>query len=294
MAVTDNVSKQWLAGGVDACFVGFYNTDGLFAGGHGTLAPGDVSWMRRWQGVKSAAIELPSRNRVTITGDDRPQGFLTFDRTDSPNVAFQVSNHDQALESEMVGLKDYARNQYRVLLFDPSLDTVQNVCVITQSQSKATAYGVAEQSGWEINDLWKGQIDPGSPSGLEEQTGHAYDFTMTMERQSVYPDNTALSTSSEGSTEASGQAFSDKYRFIRGVVMGDGSLTEINLPYTPAADHTDTDTYAVEITKRTSTGVISILEPTTDYTVSLSPARVTLTAVATYGSSHTLGLKYSG
>jgi hypothetical protein len=276
MAVTDNISKQWFAGGVDAAYVGFYDNNGLFVGGHGTLAIGEYSFMRRWQGVKSAAIELPARNRVTITGDDRPQGFLTFDRTDSPTSAFQLSNHDQALESEMVGLKDYARNQYRDLLLDPKLETTQNVCIITQSQSKASEYGVPETSGWEINDLWKGQIDPGAPTGLEEQTGHAYDFTFTMERQSVYPDNIALSNSVEGTDEASGNVFSDKYRFIRGAMKGDGTLTEINLPFTPAADHTDTDTYAVEITKRTTAGVTSILTPTTDYTVTTSPPRVTL------------------
>jgi hypothetical protein len=293
MAVTDNISKQWFAGGVDAGFVGFYDTDGLFVGGHGTLQRGEQSWMRRWQGIKSAAVELPARNRVTITGDDRPQGFLTFDRTDSPNVAFQVSNHDQALESEMVGLKDYARNQQRILLFDPKLDTTQNVCVITQSQSKASEYGVAEQSGWEINDFWKGQIDPGSPTGLEEQTGHAYDFTMTVERQSVYPDNVALSASVEGTDEASGNAFGDKYRFIRGAVKGDGTLTEINLPYVPAADNTDADTYAVEITKRTTAGVVTILTLTTDYTISTSPARVTLTSPALYDELYTLNLKYA-
>jgi len=49
MAVTDNINKQWLAGGVDAGYVGFYDDDGLFIGGHGTLARGERSFMRRWQ-----------------------------------------------------------------------------------------------------------------------------------------------------------------------------------------------------------------------------------------------------
>ncbi|MHC5061988.1 MAG: hypothetical protein ACYTFK_12990 [Planctomycetota bacterium] len=293
MAVTDNISKQWFAGGVDAAYIGFYDTDGLFVGGHGTLQRAEQSWMRRWQGIKSAAIELPARNRVTITGDDRPQGFLTFDRTDSPTAAFQTSNHDQDLESEFVGLNDYARNQQRILLFDPKLDTTQNVAVILQGQSKAAEYGVAEQSGWEIHDLWKGQIDPGSPSGLEEQTGHAYDFVFAMERQSVYPDNVALVTSVEGTDEATGNVFADKYRFIRGAVKGDGTLTEINLPFTPAADDTDAATYAVEITKRTTAGVVTILTLTTDYTITTSPARVTLTSPALYDELYTLGLKYA-
>ena len=296
MAVTDNINKQWFAGGVDAAFIGFYDTNGLFVGGHGTLLRGEQSWMRRWQGIKSAAIELPARNRVTITGDDRPQGFLTFDRTDSPTAAFQTSNHDQALESEFVGLNDYARNQYRALLFDPKLETTQNVCVITQSQSKASQYGVTELSGWEINDLWKGQIDPGSPTGLEEQTGHAYDFTFTMERQSVYPDNVALVTSVEGTDEASGNVFGDKYRLVRGVVKGDGTLTEINLPFTPAGNSADADAatvYAVEITKRTTAGVVSILTLTTDYTFTQSPPRVTLGSAALYDELYTLNLKYA-
>jgi hypothetical protein len=293
MAVTDNISKQWIAGGVDAAFVGFYDADGLFVGGQGTLVAGEVSFMRRWQGIKSAAVELPARNRVTITGDDRPQGFLTFDRTDSPTVAFQSANHDQDLESQFVGLNDYARNQQRILLFDPKLDTVQNVCIITQSQAKANEYGVAEQSGWEIGDYWKGQIDPGSPTGLEEQTGHAYDYTMTMERQSNYPDNVALSSSNEGTDEATGNVFADKYRFIRGAMKGDGTLTEINLPFVPAATDTDTATYAVEITKRTSAGVVSILTPTTDYTVTTSPARVTLTSPAIDGELYTINEKYA-
>jgi len=239
---------------------------------------------------------LPTRNRVTITGDDRPQGFLTFDRTDSPSVAFQTSNHDQALESEIVGLNDFARNQYRALLFDPKLETTQNVAIITQSQSKASQYGVAESSGWEINDFWKGQIDPGSPTGLEEQTGHAYDFAMTMERQPVYPDNVALSTDVEGSDEASGNVFSCKYRFIRGAVKGDGTLTEINLPFVPAGNSTDADAasvYAVEITKRTAAGVVSILTLTTDYTFTQSPPRVTLGSVALYDELYTLNLKYA-
>lgn len=295
MGVTDNIDKRWLAGGVDAAFVGFYDPDGLFVGGHGTLARGDQSWMQRWQGVKSAAIELPARNRVTITGDDRPQGFLVFDRTDSPSVAFQVSNRDQALESEIVGLIDYARNQQRILLIDPKLETAQNVCIITQSQSKTSQYGVTEVAGWEHNDLWKGQIDPGSPTGLEEQTGHAYDFTMTIERQSTYPDNVALSTVVEGTDEASGNAFSDKYRLIRGAVKGDGTLTEINLPFIPAGNSTDADAatkYAVEITKRTTAGAVSILALTTDYTFTISPARVTLVAAAAYDELYTINLKY--
>ena len=296
MAVTDNVSKQWIAGGVDAVFLGFYNDDGIFVGGNGTLARGDISFMRRWQGIKSAAMELPARNRVTITGDDRPQGFITFDRTDSPSVAFQAANRDQATESLIAGLNDYARNQQRVLLIDPKLDTVQNVSIITQSQSKASQYGVAEQTGWEHNDLWKGQIDPGSPTGLEEQTGHAYDFAMTMERQAVWPDNVALSTTNEGSTEASGNASGDKYRFVRGAFKGDGTLTTINLPFTPAGNSTDTDAaalYAVEITKRTTAGVTTILTLTTDYSYTQSPPRITMVAGALYDEIYTIGLKYA-
>jgi hypothetical protein len=293
MALTDQVSTQWISGGVDAVYVGFFNADGIFTGGHGTLARGDISFMRRWQGVKTVSTEVPERNRVTITGDDRPQGFLRFDRTDSPGAAFQVANRDHALESEIVGLNAASRNQYNMLLFDPKLDTTQNVCVISQAQAKASEYGVASQSGWEIIDLWKGEIDPGSPTGLEEQTGHAADFQMTFERESVYPDNVALTEAVEGTDQASGNIFADKYRFIRGAFKGDGTMTTINLPFTPAAVETDTDIYAVEITKRDTAGVTTILTPTTDFTTTLSPARITLTSAALYDHIYTVNEKYA-
>jgi hypothetical protein len=290
---TNNINTQWISAGVDAAYVEFYDSDGLFSGGHGTLARGEISFARRWQGVKSASMELPARNRVTVTGDDRPQGFFTFDRTDSPQVGFQLSNRVQGLESEMVGLNDYTRNQYRDLLFDPALDTTQNIGVILHSQGKSSAYGTSEQSGWQVFDIYKGQIDPGAPTGLEEQTGHAADFSMTVERQSVYPDNVAFVSSVEGTSEASGNIFGSKYRFIRGAMHGDGTLTEINLPFTPAATDTDLDIYAVEITKRTPAGVVTILTPTTDFTVTTTPPRATLTSVADYGARYTINEKYA-
>jgi len=293
MAPTNNINKQWFAGGVDALYVGFYDSDGIFVGGNGTLARADVSWMRRWQAVKTLATEVPERNRVTITGDDRPQGFLTFDRTDSPTAAVQVGSRDQDLESQMVGLSDYARNQYRALLFDPKLSsTAQLLGIIGHSQAKSNEYGTVQQSGWEIIDLWKGEVTPGAPSGLEEQTGHAYDFTFTMERQSNYPDNVALSIANEGTDQSSGNVFGSKYRLIRGAFKGDGTMTVINMPQTPAADDTDTDIYAVEITKRTTAGVVSILTPTSGYTVSVANKQITLASAALYDEIYTVNLLY--
>jgi hypothetical protein len=290
-----NIQKQWAVAGVDGAYVGMYDSDGLFAGGYGTLPKGAQSWQRRWQAVKTLATEVPDRARVTITGDDRPQTFFIFDRTDSPTAAIQVSNKDQDLDNQMLGLNDYARDQYRVLLMDPSLElsSTQQLNLVVHSQAKATEYGQSPlQAGWQNMDLWKGEITPGSPTGVEEQTGHAFDHTFTMERQSAYPDNTALSTANEGTTQASGNQWADKYRFIRGAFYGDGTLTQINLPQTPAATHTNTDVNAVAITKRTAAGVVSQLVMGTDFTINSSPSYVTLTAPAEDDARYVIGLKY--
>jgi hypothetical protein len=289
---TNNVNKQWISAGVDRLDVEFYDADGIFSGGHGTLQRGEISSARRWQGIKTASVELPARNKTTVTGDDVPQGVFSFDRTDSAQIALQSSNRVQGLESEIVGLNDYTRNQYRTLLFDPKLETTQNVGLIIQSQAKSSEYGTTEQPGWQVFDIFKGEIDPGAPTGLEEQTGHAVDFTMTVERQSVYPDNVAITTANEGTDEASGNIYGSKYRFTRTAMKGDGTLTEINLPVTPAADHTDLDIYAVEITKRTTAGVTTFLTPTTDYTVTTSPPRVTLASAALYDERYTITTKF--
>jgi len=289
-----NINKQWIVGGVDALYVGFWDNNGLFAGGHGTLQKGEQSFMRRWQAVKSVAAEIPDKNRVTITGDDRPQGFFVFDRTDSPTVAIQTGDRVQALEMEMQGLKDYERNQFRVLLVDPSVDLAsrQNLALIAHSQAKANEYGVVHEVGWQNLDFWKGEITPGAPTGVEEQTGHAFDQTFTMERESTYPDHVALEDANEGTDQASGAVWADQYRLIRGAFFGDGTLTQINLPVTPAADHTDSDINAADITKRTAAGVVTTLTMGTDFTITLSPPYVTLLAVAVDDERYVIAVKF--
>lgn len=287
------IKDQWIAFGVDAVYVGFYDNDGLFAGGNGTLQRGEYSWDERWQAAKSVALAIPERNRTTITGDDRPQGFFNSERTDSPQAAIQVANRVADLESKMVGLTAYQRNQYKSLLIDPLIGNIrQNVSMLVHSQAKANAYGEVEESGWEINDLFKGEMSPGSPAGLEEQTGHAYDFQLTLERQSVYPDHVALSASNEGTTEAMGNAYAEQYRFRRGAAHGDGTMTQINLPETPAADHTDTDIYSVEVSKRTTAGVVTLLTIGTDYTIDVTNKQVNFSSALLYGERYVLTLKY--
>lgn len=287
------IKDQWIAFGVDGVFIGFYDDDGLFTGGNGTLQRGEQSFDRRWQAAKSVATAIPERNRTTITGDDRPQGFFNSERTDSPSVAIQVANRIAALESDMVGLNAFQRNQYKALLIDPLIGGIrQNVSLIAHSQAKANEYGAIEESGWEINDFFKGEMSSGSPAGLEEQTGHAYDFSMTLERQSIYPDHVALTVANEKTTEASGNVYGDQYRLRRGAFFGDGTMTQINLPETPAADHKDTDIFAVEVTKRTSVGVVSILTPTTDYTTDVTNKQLNLVAAALDGERYVVNLKY--
>jgi hypothetical protein len=229
---------QLIAAGWEKALVSLLDGDGFPIGLSTALDEGSDVGASRVRGVKTANVQVPAAERVTITGDNRPQGAFLFPPGEYPNFDIEVSIADfdlaAALESQVV------RDVGDMSMHPIQSDTVQYLHALLWLQSHATS----KESGSDGLSCVYGLLMPRvklaylGPGAFNEREGRSFKFNVALNPTTRYPWGLALNLDDDGCLSAPMFETANEYWPMLHTFKGDNSKTFWTVDYTPAGDET--------------------------------------------------------
>ena len=234
------------------------NSDGYAIGGSGVLVAGDPdgSPMLRLVGAQTVDPSLPESETVTAVFDDGPGPSRIFAATDNPTSVLEVGVTDFEAIARLIGGTVRTKAGAQFIQLGPTSIERPDLMMVFQhhSQSWAAGYKNAEQRG----GVWVPsiQVDPlGYP--LNQRQYHTMRFQMTIGKTDKHVTGESMIAGVDGFTDATILPFAGPNAQWLHSFMGNNSVDEFNLVYTPITPATLSEVYV--------DGVKQVY--TTDYTI---------------------------
>lgn len=264
--------KEIIAAGFDYALVALLDGDGYPMGLAGSLSNGAGVGLQIMKGVQTANLNVPAAERITISGQNRPQGTFIFPPNEFPSFDIETSilNMDQAAAFEDQLVRDVGSMSIHPISGDTVYYRDALIWLLSQATSKeAGSDGLSCVYGLLGPRAKVAYLGPGS---FQERTGRTFRMAVSLNPTSKYPWGEALTVEIDGANSAPLFETTTEYWPGLYVFQGDGVEDEITLDYVPDGDHTS------EKIKVWTEG--EILAATTDYTVTPATKLVALEAGA--------------
>lgn len=282
--------KKYIAGGIVQAEYGLYDTAGLLCGAAGSLANGEDSGMARWTGMKSIDATFPEVERQTQTGDDQRQGTLTFQPTDPTTLGIQMGVASMDDEAAVGNVNVYDDGQFDIVQVDPYLEDLPLACLMVHSTAKKRVVGQRPTKGFEVHVFNSGEINTQGFDGITERELRNYDFFMALDQTYTWAWGAVMSKANEGSIASSAGKFTTSNLVSLHAIREDGTELVVSLDYIPIG--AETITGAVQAWRTAAAdGAVSVLTPTTDYTLTTGGV-FTLTALGAGAAGDHIVVRY--
>lgn len=235
MATTLTNVSRWISGGFSEVQYQISTSGKPYNAA--TLDPTEIQGTTVIKGAKSANIQVPAAEILQIPGDNGIRGVIQFPGNALPSFDLVVSDLTVAFANAMQGTTAVdVQSIYEMLILDPANRTFPDIFLMLTRRAVSTEAGMTG-NGYEtiifpqatVSFAGVGQMQTGANEG-------EYTFNVTVNRTSVLPWGTALSTATHGTTEASGFAMFSQSVPTFDVAKKDGILTTFVLTKTYATN----------------------------------------------------------
>jgi hypothetical protein len=227
--------KRLISAGFRLGQIGFKDSNGFQGGISGATAQGSVSSMYTWAGVKTAQVQIPESNSVTVTGDDGVLGTFDFD-SDSPRtfnmtlgeLDLNVASKGQNTNIYTVG------NYYDMMLGDPIGAGLNDAVLLLTAEGKIQDTG-KEGSGW-YHLMFPNVTVKYLGNNLEYQSPTDQNFKVTINPFTRTPWGLDLSASNFGAEKGHYLFWGSQKRMTLNTYRYNGSDTTFLLSRVPYTD----------------------------------------------------------
>jgi hypothetical protein len=182
-----NNLKQMISAGLDSIYLGFADSDGVFAGTVKAPVNGTDSGGFVVIGPQTANITIPPMERVNIPGSDGRLGTFQFDSDTETAVEFETGalDFDIAAATDNKTL-DVVDTNYTLLGLRPGARTPQSMWMVMNVQAKSQASATLGVAHWLIF-IMKGELSYLGPTGVANKGGHLHRWSCLINPSSIYP-----------------------------------------------------------------------------------------------------------
>jgi hypothetical protein len=202
-----------------------------------TLDATEIQGMTVLKGAKTANVQIPAAEILQIPGDDGVRGVIQFPGNALPAFDIVFSDLTLSFVNLLQGTTVIdAQTIYDVQIIDPANRSFPDIFLMLTRRAVSTEAG-ATGNGYETIVFPQATVSFAGASGF--QTGAnagEYTFNVTINRTSVLPWGTALSTGTHGTTAASGFIFWSQSVPTFNVAKKDGIITSWTLTSTFASN----------------------------------------------------------
>jgi hypothetical protein len=235
MATTLTNVSQWISGGfAEAQYTRSssgrpYNS--------ATLTATNIVGTTVAKGAKVANVEIPEAEILQIAGDDGIRGVIQFPGNALPTFDLTLSDFSNALVNAVQGTMVVdVQSTYELTLIDPANRQFPDIFLMLTRRAVSTDPGMTG-NGYETIIFPQATMSFAGAGGFETGANEGeYVFNVTVNRTSILPWGTPLTTGTHGSTAASGFIFWSQYVPTFDVAIKDGIITSWTLTKTYAAN----------------------------------------------------------
>lgn len=235
MATTLTNVSRWISGGFSEVQYQISTSGKPY--NSATLDATEIQGTTVAKGAKSANIEIPEAEILQIPGDNGVRGVIQFPGNALPNFDLILSDITLAFVNDAQGtITVNAQNVYDLLILDPSNRTFQDIFLILTRRAVSTEAGMTG-NGYETIIFPQSTVSFAGVNGYETGANEGeYAAKVTVNRTSVLPWGTPLTTGTHGTTEASGFLFFSQSVPTFDVAKKDGIITSWTLTKTYASN----------------------------------------------------------
>ncbi|HEY7531155.1 MAG TPA: hypothetical protein VH681_00070, partial [Nitrospiraceae bacterium] len=249
--------SEFIAAGVDLCYLGVVGTDGYLSGQSPTApAAGNQngSLMKRSRGMVNADPTIPQPEVVGVPGDNGSQGTFIYPSDQTPSFTVEKSVFDLAVDAMVQRTKVLTDGNVKMGLLQPSPLVQENICWVLQSPVKKKDAGVSGVGAWHGYIIPASSGVPLGRAAFATRAAATDRIQVTANPVDKNIDGMEINDAIFGADEAPIIPFTSDYPIVFQRWTGDGVEDTFVMGVTAAA--------AAEITIRVD-GVIQVL--TTDY-----------------------------
>jgi len=221
------------------------------------------------EACRSLNLSIPGVRRIAHVGSDRLKAQDFLPPTDGAGAEITTAYTNLTLDNVLTGINSVQVGETTMTgLLTDAQGNEKDICLIGYRQALKAGRGNTQTRVWQMHVFPIGRMVPkaGNPTegGADE---NSYDFAASVAQAPPWGHAFAEGAGQEGYLEAQYLRFSSEYPAMVDAWVGDGTLTEFNLAWTPiSVDKTAVFSNGVEAT------VSSVNTTTKTVTVSSPPA----------------------
>lgn len=235
MAATITNVGRWISGGFAEMQYAISTSGRPY--NSATLTAGNIAGTTVLKGAKTANIQIPQADILQIPGDDGVRGVIQFPGNALPTFDLVFSDITTSFVNALQGTTVVdAQSIYEWTILDPANRSFPDIFLMMTRRAVSTEAG-SEGNGYETIVFPLATVSFAGPSGFSTGANAGeYTFNVTINRVSIFPWGTPLSTATHGTTGASGFMFWSQYVPTFDVAIKDGTITDWTLTKTFAAN----------------------------------------------------------
>lgn len=235
MATTIANVGQWISGGFAEVQYSISSSGRPY--NSATLTATNISGMTVLKGAKTANIQIPQAEILQIPGDDGVRGVLQFPGNALPTFDMVFSDITTSFINALQGTTAIdAQSIYEWLVLDPANRSFPDIFLMLTRRAVSTEAG-STGNGYDTIVFPQATVSFAGPSGYSTGANAGeFTFNVTVNRTSILPWGTALSTGTHGTTGASGFMFWSQAVPTFDVAIKDGVITSWTLTKTYASN----------------------------------------------------------
>lgn len=217
-------------------FYGAVDGDGFLLGAD-TAGPaaGGVSPMKRLYGAKTAPVAIKEPTIVTATGDDAALVNFEFEAAELPDGVLTVAPRDLGFDALVQGTKTYSLHSERFGVLQPGNVEPPTICLVLMRRAKTWGAGSKGAKVYDGLLIPSCTITPmGSP--FTERAIEAISYKINVSKSGHFIWGETIAAANVGTDAGPIIPFDSDYPVHAVALLGDGSATAYDVPYTPISD----------------------------------------------------------
>lgn len=235
MATTIANVGQWISGGFAEVQYSISTSGRPY--NSATLTAGNIAGMTTVKGAKTANIQIPQAEILQIPGDDGVRGVIQFPGNALPTFDMTFSDITTSFVNALQGTTAVdIQSIYEWLVLDPANRAFPDIFLMMTRRAYSTEAG-STGNGYDTVVFPQSSISFAGPSGYSTGANAGeFTFNVTVNRTSILPWGTALSTGTHGTSGASGFMFWSQEVPTFDVAIKDGTIVSWTLTKTYASN----------------------------------------------------------
>lgn len=241
----------------------------------GTLANGANAGMGSMRGVQDLNIADPATTNAYVLGNNGVVTSFKVGPQELPTGTLTLGVLDQIFAGKSNGVKVYTDGDWDEIGGGAECFDFSDICLVANSPANAQEAINLDEAGWAVTEIYKIQNQATILAQMQSATAVTFPNNITCKRTTRNLAGRVFTAVDDGKTSFVYKSYPSPYPVTYHTLIGNASVDDIVLDYTPAAASAEKVQVWINGVKKTYT---------TDYTVDVATKTVSLVAVPASGA----------